>query len=146
MYVSIGQYSSNAESIRSCVPRRCILGVPQGSILGPYSGVPQGSILGQYLFNIYINDIVNIGTAKFVIYADNSNLFLSSKNSDDLVTIANATLTKLGTWARDNILKLILIKLKLIFFGHKTSVLLKTRVSCLAQPRLTSLVILKPRS
>uniref|UniRef100_A0A0K8R810 Putative outcast ele5 orf1-h 1e-40-j 4 n=1 Tax=Ixodes ricinus TaxID=34613 RepID=A0A0K8R810_IXORI len=98
-YVSIGQFSSDVKPI--------------------HSGVPQGSILGPFLFNMYINDIVNISPAKFVIYADDSSLFFSSDNSDDLVTIANDTLSKLGAWAKDNYLKINTDKTKAIIFRPK---------------------------
>ena len=46
-------------------------------------GVPQGSILGHIVFLIYVYDFSNcIKEANVVMYADDTNLFLSHKKMD----------------------------------------------------------------
>lgn len=84
-------------------------------------GVPQGSILGPFLFNLYINDITAIAPAiKFVIYADDTSIFLSAKETDQVIRHANEILVKLEKWTHENLLKINEQKTKAVLF-HATN-------------------------
>ena len=86
------------------------------------SGVPQGSILGPLLFLLNINDIVNCSSLlKFIIFADDTNLFHSAKNITQLVLEVNQELTNLNSWFQANKLSLNSDKTKFILFGKKWS-------------------------
>jgi len=61
--------------------------------------VPQGSILGPLLFIIYVNDIINCSeTLKFILFADDTNLFYSTKDANDLILTVDSELSKLYNW------------------------------------------------
>lgn len=80
-------------------------------------GVAQGSILGPLLFNLYVNDVVNINpNVKFVNYADDTTLLISAEDRDVLVDIANLTLSRLEIWSRENSLKININKTKAVLF------------------------------
>lgn len=84
-------------------------------------GVPQGSILGPLLFLLYINDIVRCSSVlNFILFADDTNLFYSSVNFDELVITLNTELDKLCTWFRANKLSLNVKKTNFIMFGKKS--------------------------
>ena len=58
-------------------------------------GVPQGFLLGQKIFNLYINDICSTSNLlKFVLFADDTNIFHSHQDINVLLSTINNELQK----------------------------------------------------
>ena len=62
--------------------------------------VPQGSALEPLLFLIYINDIVHSSTqGEFVIFADDTNIFIAAKNKKEAYNFSNYVLRSINAYA-----------------------------------------------
>ena len=67
--------------------------------------------LGPLFFLLYINDINNASKIlQLILFADDTNVFLSHKDADCLANILNTELNKLSIWFRANKLSLNLKK------------------------------------
>ena len=83
-------------------------------------GVPQGSILGPLLFLIYINDLPSVSTLFMpILFADDTNLFCTGQNLDDLVQKINIEMEKIYSWVKSNKLSLNVDKTNFMLFTPK---------------------------
>ena len=84
-------------------------------------GVPQGSILGPILFILYIDDMCNVSTLlKPILFADDTNLFYSGKDIDELCSVVSIELDKLCIWFQVNKLSLNTSKTNFMIFTNRS--------------------------
>ncbi len=82
-------------------------------------GVPQGSVLGPKLFILYINDLCNVSSlVKYVLFADDTNIFKSGDNLQSLCIEISNELNKISVWFNVNKLSLNVSKTHFMVFGR----------------------------
>ena len=78
--------------------------------------MPQSSILDPLFFILYVNDLNNASMLDAILFADDTNLFISHNDPVYLINTLNRELDKLSTWFTANRLSLNLSKTNFIVF------------------------------
>ena len=82
--------------------------------------VPQGSLLGPLLFNIYINDIINVPQhLTSILFADDSCFYISGSTIEPLINYINFDLENIHRWLATNKLTLNIDKSHYVVFTRK---------------------------
>ena len=88
------------------------------------SGVPRGSVLGPLLFNLFVNDIVNVGIAEKVLFADDAVFYVTAKTLPLCIEKLKKLINELSDWLKNNKLIPNVTKTKLMMFTPRPTEML----------------------
>ena len=97
------------------------VGSKLSSILEILLGVPQGSVLGPILFNIFINDLLFACKEDICNFADDNTMYVCSQNLHEVLTRINSELDTVLDWFVNNGMVANPDKFQVIFLGIRSA-------------------------
>ena len=83
------------------------------------SGVPQGSVLGPLLFNLFINDIVDVNPSQTILFADDAVMYVTDSCFKNCIEKIRRVIDNLSKWLVNNRLVPNVNKTKLMMFSPR---------------------------
>ncbi len=121
-----GITGKTADWIRNCLTnrrQRVIVENGKSEWANVISGIPQGSVLGPTLFVIFINELSDVITSTFQIFADGTTIYRTVNDIRDEILLQE-DLNKLHQWSVKWQLKFKVKKCKVIHLGSQIEYLM----------------------